>query len=445
MDYRFSLSNVRAPDYGEIIASLPFEAVICTEDPASFPDGHWPRGTVFLHAESVSSRPVECHYDGEGLEVRILGPSSPADYGLALSLIEQLALRHGASVAPQDGPPLDVSQFRSRYGDEWIGRHCPATLQALISSCRREGVEITLAGARRDLRVGPRLLASLPEDPERLTEDFFERFRRLQYIDRGDIFLAPAITLRNDVGTRTITVAVLSEGVPTALCDEIDAAILRGRDGATLQIALDALLGLLVDDHLRLSEELLLVEIQEGGPWQELLENAARHRLEDLFAVGTELGDAPDGRLSATDEAAELQPEALSALALGPFLGFLLVAGADGPVSREQAVRFTGALAAAVRHHEGAVGTILTDALQNFTSHLTELTHDPNLIERIKELVQLIDKTLPPGPSASYRMTLLMIAQQTAQGSARGADNQTFSEREHKAVAALAVLLGLAH
>jgi hypothetical protein len=445
MNYGFTLSNVQAPDYGEIIAALPFGGVICTEDPASFPNGHWPRGTVFLYADKVSSRPVECHYDGEGLKVRILGPSSPADYELALSLVEQLALHQGASVAPQDGAPLDVGQFRSRYGKEWIAQHCPATLQAVISSCRQEDVEITLPGARRDLRLGPRLLASLPEDPEQLTQEFFERFRRLQYIDQSDIFLAPAITLRNDLGTRTITVAVLSEGVPTVLSDEIDAVILRGRNGETLQIASDALLELIGSDHMRLSEDLLLVEIQEGGPWRELLDNAAQHHLEDLFVIGTELGDASSGQLSAIDEGAELDPEALSALAMGPFLAFLLVAGADGPVTREQAVRFTEALAAAVRQRKGAVGAILTDALKNFTSHLSELTRDPNLIERIRDLVEVVDRTLPSAPSASYRMTLLMLAREVTQESTGGPDSRTPSDREHKALAALAVLLELAH
>lgn len=440
MDYGFSLNEVRELHYDDVVASLPFEDVRCAEDPATFPDGRWPEGVVHLYADRVSSRPVECRYDGGAIEVRILAPSSPEDYRLALALVEALAAQHDASITPQDGPPLNLTEFRGHYGSEWIEGHCPTTLQAVISDCRQAGVESILAGARRDFRLGPGLLASLPEDTQSLTDAFFERFRRLQYIDRGDVFLAPAITLANDLGTRTITVSVLSEGAPTALRADIDAVILRGLDGATQQIALEALIELPAANHLRLSEDLVLVDVQEGAPWAELLGNAARHRLEDLFAVGTALDEDSREEFARTDAPPGPLPEELSALAMGPFLAFLLVAGAEGPVTREHAVRFTEALAAAVRQHEGVVGAVLSHALENFTGHLSELMRDPNLVGRIRDLAQVVDRDLTPTQSASYRMALLMLAQEVAQvpASATG-------ERTHKAIAALAILLGLAN
>jgi hypothetical protein len=445
MSHAFVIREVHDLGYGPVIGDLPFDDVTCAETPE--PPGDWPHGSLYLYAERVSCRPVECHYDGERMVVRIFPASSPDDYRLAVALAARIADKDDAVIEPPDAEPMNAATFRERYDDAWAADQCAVALRSMVSALEQSGEEMTVAGARRDLRVGPRLVGSLTKESHHLVEDFFERFRRLQYIDREEVFLAPSITLRDEAGSRAVTVAVLSEAVPTVLSDDVDAVVLRGHNDASLQIGLEDLLTLLGERVRPLSEELLLFDALEGDRWRRLFDDAAPHRLEDLFTVGEDLPDGVGGPDATSSENPRLDAQDLGALAMGPFLAFLLVAGADGPVDRKQAAQFTRSLAAAVDRHESPVREVFTEALENFREYLNEIKGEVQIVGRIRSLADVIDRSLPASPSAAYRMALLLLAREVAEASGGGllGLGDKVSEREQKAIAALAVLLGLAN
>ncbi len=343
MSHSFYIKDVADASLSATLAALPFDdLVVDAQDDA----GGWPE-LAHVYQDNVSVRAIETAMEDGTLQVRIMANSSPDDFALAAAITEQVASVHDRPIEPEDNSEMPLEQWRSEYGGEWQKEQSTAYLQMLVNMYRdpeREGV-LRMWGTPRELHVGPRMMDELLEDPQNFSAAFFERFRRLNYLDREDVFLPSLMAARQEETGKQAVFSVLSEGVPTALSSAAAFVVLNhgdadneaDGDGQTI-VTFDAFAEIAGDALTWLGDGLALTPAIEGEAWTALLRAARVHNV-GLFDRPELLRDPEEGEHGSADGddgGLGISADHWEIVAHAPIAVFLLTAGADGTVDKKE-------------------------------------------------------------------------------------------------------------
>lgn len=448
MSHSFYISAIPNLRYADTIDGLGYPDLKFTDGVEAPADGAWPAGTQYLYRDGVSARPVEVTFENGRLQVRLFQASSLDDYRLGVDLAAAVAERHGVDVEPEDGEPMSAEAFRTAYGDAWIREHC-GTMLAMLAQTYLGGAQgLRVAGTQRELEIGPRFMTPLLKDPDTFGQRFFERFRRLQYIDREDVYTAARIRLGSPDGSREVMLSTMGEGVPYVFAGKIEAVALQGPDGDSVEITLDALAEILGDDAHWLSENLLLTPPYTGAAWAALVERARERQVPDLFALGR-AAEASAAQADVDPETlrGQLSPAEWQRLLRAPFVVAFVVSAADGSVERKELEGFAKVLAALTGSEDAVLATLAREGAQRFAEFLQEvLGGSLDLAEELVGARMLVDAHCGPRQALQFKASLVALAKRVAEASGGGflGFGKKISKEEELAIAAIARALELA-
>jgi hypothetical protein len=173
---------------------MQIDHLSCFEPPAAA-EKHL-TGVRHFFIPNVSCRGSEVAVEEDGYSVRVLACSAPEDYELSLTLVETIAKSTNGKISGECGSKVTVKQLRSKFDSEWINNDLNLSFAAVESSAAglTNGQYLSLSGAVRDFYVGPRMLQELSKlgSVESMRNEFFEKFRAVQYID-PELYYFPSI------------------------------------------------------------------------------------------------------------------------------------------------------------------------------------------------------------------------------------------------------------
>jgi hypothetical protein len=214
-------------------------------------------------------------------------------------------------------------------------------------------------GTRAEFHVGPRLMEPLLADPDNFSTNFFDRVRRLNYLDKEDVF-GPSLLAAGQEGTSKQAVfAVLGEDVVTALSSQATFIALRhggfgtdsDDDGQTI-VTFDDFAEIAGDSLTWLGDGVALTPNYQGTEWQAILD-AAKPKATGLFDNPELLRDAEesnDGLAEKNDPLFGIDDKLWDIIAQSVVAVFVLTAGADGEIDKKEIGAFQKKLV------EGLVG-----------------------------------------------------------------------------------------
>ena len=431
MSHSFYIQGVGEASLKETLAALPYDdLVVDTQDY----NGGWPQ-ICHIYQEGVSVRAIETAMENDTLQVRIMAHSSPDDFRLAAAIVDHIASKYGKDIQPEDNESMPVDRWRDEYGDEWQRELCLTYLQMMVGRYKKtENGSMRMFGTRMEFEVGPRMMETLLEDPENFSKNFFDRFRRLNYLDREDVF-GPSLLSAQQEGTEKRAVfAVLGNGVVTALSNQAAFVVLNnmvsGNDDDHITIKFDDFVDVAGDTLTWLGDGVAVTPSYEDAAWEQLVEKA-RQKQTDLFAHPELLRDPEELTESGNAEADGdeerlfgMGEEHWEIVAHSIVAVFLLVAGADGNVDKKEAEAFQK------KFVEGMVGDseckIMPVALIRAIGALDQRISDISQRDggEIAKLVaasrQVVEQTAGPERASIFARALYDIAESIAMASGGG-------------------------
>ena len=359
MSHSFYIGNVGDASLSQTLEALPFDDLIV--EPQN-PNGGWPE-IAHVYQDGVSVRAIETAMEGDRLQVRIMAYSSPDDFALAAAITDQVASQFGKEIEPEDNESMSVDRWREEYGLEWQREQAKTYLQMLVSmytSDRHDGV-LRMWGTRQEFLVGPRVMDPLLADPDNFSKNFFERVRRLNYLEREDVFGPSLLAAREEGSGKQAVFCVLGEDVPTALSSQAAFVVLnhaglgseREDDGQTT-LTFDDFADIAGDSLTWLGDGVALTPAYQGDAWQTIID-AAKTKQTGFFDRPELLRDPSEdeGNGSASPAGDDAAPFGISnehweLLAHSVIAVFLIIAGADGTVDKKEVQAFQKNLLAGV-------------------------------------------------------------------------------------------------
>ncbi len=441
MSHSFYVHDVGNLNYAEVIQAMDVDNLVFAEAELIGTPDDWPSGYMHFYIDDLSCRGVEVSFENGTFQVRIMSASSPDDYGLALKIITTVAGMKSKKIEPEDGPVMALADFEEAYGEAWARQHSSDTLGMVVGLYSRENSPITLSGARRNLNAGPHFFAPLLADPESLTDNFFKRFRRLQYIDKEDVFVASVITMNSKEAPEMIAkTAVLGEGVPTVISTEADLVSVRCNNEEYIHVTLNDLIGAIVGEVEWLSDDLFLTKPYSGPEFGALIKKIEplAGRIEDHFRPA-EPGEITDEDDSPFDE------EEWDLLARAPLYVFLFVAAADGKIDAQEAESFVNVLSSIYERTNDLFRKIIFRIIPNLEPLIQEvISEETDMVEAFQTINDLADRKMSPGEAREFKEGLFFIGQKVAEKpSGLLRKKLKIGETEKKALAAIAVIFEL--
>ena len=356
MSHSFYVAGVAEANLSETLKALPFENLVV--EPTEY-DGGWP-DIAHIYQDYVSVRAIETAMNGDTLQVRIMAHSSPDDFALAAAIIDHIASKYGKQVEPEDNESMPVERWREEYGPEWQRETGRTYMQMLVSGYKNpERGLMKMWGTRSEFQVGPRLMEPLLADPDNFSTNFFDRMRRLNYLDKEDVF-GPSLLAAGQEGTSKQAVfSVLGEDVVTALSSQATFVVLRhgglgssnDDEGQTI-VTFEDFVEIAGDSLTWLGDGVALTPAYQGAEWQAILD-ASRPKATDLFDNPELLRDAEesnDGLAEGDDTLFGIDDKLWDIIAQSVVAVFVLTAGADGEIDKKEIGAFQKRLV------EGLVG-----------------------------------------------------------------------------------------
>lgn len=444
MSHSFYIAAQAPLDIQTVLRGTALPSIVVPDEFAS--TTYWPEGTHYLYVDEHSVRPVEVTLEDGRLQVRIFICSSPVDYRLALNLVRAAAEVLEAPIEPEnEDAPLAPADFAERYGDDWIRRHCLTGLKSFVQMYKSASDRLTLAGARAELEAGPRFMEPLLAAPAVFPQEFFERFRRLNYLDRDhSVFNAALMDVKNNEGQR-VTLATYGEGVPTVISAKADVVCLAN-EGASLHVRFEEFARLLGKRAVWLSEDVLLAPESLGAEWQELVRQAMSAHMPDLFEDAKAEAQAPvTDRAFAPATRNSFSEEEWGLLQLSPVYVFLLVAAADGKISKKEIAGFHAKLADFGLKHSGLIQEVVLSLIPRLAEAVEAAGEMADkLVEVLAACTGLLGSTLSPEDGETFKRGLYELGVAVAESSGGFFGfGKRIGKREKEALAALAELLAL--
>lgn len=352
MSHSFYIRDVGEASLSQTLEALPFNDLVV--EPQS-PNGGWPE-LAHIYQEGVSVRAIETALEGGTLQVRIMAYSSPDDFALAAAITDHVASQFGAIIEPEDNEAMDVERWRELYGSDWQLEQSKTYIQMLVSMYvgAEDGRLSRIWGTRQEFVVGPRLMGPLLQDPDNFSENFFSRVRRLNYLDREDVFGPSLLAARQEGSGKQAVFAVLGEDVPTALSSQAAFIVLNhaglgsdSKDDGQTTLTFDDFADIAGESLTWLGDGVALTPAYQGDAWQAILD-AAKSKQTGLFDrpelltdPAEDQGESQAGASGDDDDAPfGIDNEHWELLAHSVVAVFLMVAGADGTVDKKEVQAF---------------------------------------------------------------------------------------------------------
>lgn len=396
MSHSFYISDVGEARLEETLAALPFEELVVLEDY----NGGWP-DIAHIYQDNVSVRSIETAMSGDTLQVRIMANSSPDDFSLAAAIVDHVASKYGREIEPEDNESMSVDNWRDTYGEDWQREQARTYLQMLVSMYqgeKRDG-NMTMWGTRQQFEVGPRLMEPLLADPDTFSQNFFDRFRRLNYLDREGVFGPSLLAASEDGSGKQAVFSVLGDAVITALSSQAAFVVMThdepkaedGERGKTI-VTFDDFAELAGDTVTWLGDGMAVTPAYTGEAWQSLVDAAQAKKTEffdhpDLLRDPAELKPVGDGSGDVDADTLGIPNEQWAIIAHGIVATFLAVAAADGEVDKKELEAFQKNLLL------GAVGMSESEVMQRAMMQAAMIFEESvqNLMSRQgEEIFQLI-------------------------------------------------------
>ncbi|MDJ0939145.1 MAG: hypothetical protein QNJ00_05235 [Woeseiaceae bacterium] len=365
MSHSFYIDGVGDASLEDTLAALPFDDLVVLED---F-NGGWP-DIAHIYQDNVSVRSVETAMEDGRLQVRIMANSSPDDFRLAAAIVDHVAGKYGKDIDPEDNETMSLAEWREAYGEDWQENQAKTYLQMLVSMYQgeRHDGNLTMWGTRQQIEVGPRLMEPLLAEPETFSKNFFDRFRRLNYLDREDVFGPSLLAARDEQTGKQAVFSVLGDEAATALSSQAAFVVLTHDDpaeedgrGRTI-LTFDDFASIAGDSITWLGDAVAVTPPYSGEAWQALVA-AAQEKKTDLFDHPELLRDSSE-LTSVDDDAADtlgIPNEFWGIIAHSVVATFFVVAAADGNIDKGELEAFQKSLML------GAVGMGGSNVMQRAT------------------------------------------------------------------------------
>jgi hypothetical protein len=257
--------------------TIKVDGAICHEQEILDDHAFLPNDVFFhMHRSGVSTRGVEVGYSEGQLSVRFLLLSSPEDYDLGFTILEQVAPRMGGMVQAEDGDPIPIESLRTEYGTEWIDSMLAVHAKHCMQQDLAPGHVMSIQGPVRTVFFGARLRAELARGAaDTLVDRMLERIRYIQYIDLDDGCYVANVMRVAPPGRESFTTTAWAPQVPY-LFPKVDfLTMLRGA-GAHITVPYEAVLELAGERARYLDDEQIHVEAIDGEDWDAMFARAQK-------------------------------------------------------------------------------------------------------------------------------------------------------------------------
>ena len=148
--------------------------------------------------------------------------------------------------------------------------------------CEEQG-NLRLQGTQAMMTLGPRVMDELLANEASFADNFFSRFRTLNYA-QDNVYCASVIVVGQENTDDVVHLATLIDGVPTLLPTKASFVMLNTlSEDERLTILFDDFVRISGDSLVWLSEDAVLTAGQEGEAWLALIEQARPFHVEELF------------------------------------------------------------------------------------------------------------------------------------------------------------------
>ena len=454
MSHSFYLDNVSALKVDDISGTAGYDDLKFLDGYAVPQNGHWPEGVAYLFRDRVSVRPLEVDYGSSAIQIRIFAGSSTDDYRLAVDLACAIAKLYEVELRAEDTDVLPLDEFRQRHDDEWMKKHCADCLSMVLRPRAEPDTVASIAGVHREMRIGRRMREQFPRDKDDTAADFFQRFRKLNYIDQEDIFQGSIMVLANESGDKKVRLSSYAETVPTllqekktlvALSSESD--LTNSEDKQQIMIGLEDLATLLGEQAVWLSEDLVLLPGLHGADWQNLLEQAKARAVNDLFDYGYDPDNDPYGSEApeSPDRGGSLDADDIKTLAYAPVAVFCIVAGADGNIDKKEIRAFQKEVLTGVVTESELLQRVMVQVVTEFETLIKEfLNREIDAREKLGEILSIINTKLGDREALEFKLSLFGMGKSVAEASGGFLGfGSRISKQEKEALAGLAAFFGL--
>jgi hypothetical protein len=362
VSHSFYIRGVDDASLQQTIEALPFDDLVVTEQTQL--NGGWPE-IAHIYQDNVSVRAIETAMEGDMLQVRVMAYSSPEDFQLAAAIVDHVASKFDKEIEPEDNESMSVDRWREEFGEEWQREQARTYLQMLVSMYKggRYDGNMKMWGTRQELEVGPRLMEPLLRDPDNFTSNFFDRFRRLNYLDREDVFGPSLLAVSEKGSDKQAVFSVLGDQCVTALSNQAVFVALTHDDPdsadaerAQTVLTFDDFVDVAGDSLTWLGDGLAVTPQYVGEQWQALVA-AAQEKKTGFFDNPGLLRDPEETTPPPTNGAVEdggdtfgIPEDHWHIVAHSVVATFLSIATADGSVDKKELAEFQRKIV------QGAVG-----------------------------------------------------------------------------------------
>lgn len=443
MSHTFYLSNVESIDYARLQKELAAYNMDFLEGYPASEKNAWPNGTTYVHQQNISCRPPEVTFQSGVFEVRIFAGSAEEDYRLGLALASAVARQAGVKIQPEDSArELSVEELSEEYGEDWLKEHSKTTLGMLLGRIAKDPESTVTMGP---LQIGKRFMRQLLANKDSLAEEFFERFRLLNYgVEQGMFFQSSVFETTFKEQNKAVRMSVYGGAVPTLLSDQAHVVMLQHpKDDQCMEIDIDVLADLMGGKAKWISESLLLAPEINDEEWQALFERAKEHQIEDITRLGEDIKAEGIKEEEAIGGFTETEWNILSS---APLLVFALVSAADGKIDANEVKSFQNEVLSGVNTENVTLQRILMLAMANFAPMMQGIMKGQ--IDPLQSLIAVsgfLDRQLEKQEAEEIKKAFYNIGKSVAEASGGlfGLFGSKISKEEKKALEALAKIFDI--
>lgn len=456
MSHSFYIRNIEAPSISQIREEMGGKDIHFVEGYPSPVNDKWPDGLTYIYLEKESSRAIEVEFSGGTFQVRIFAASSPNDYELATALTAAVAKLCKADIEPEDNEKMSLSEYKEAYDSTWIKEHSQSMLSMVLSSQMEEPERVlTISSVQGSVKIGPRFMGQLMSHKDNISKEFFDRIKKLNYINFEDIYQSVITVFGNQEGDRGVRLSTYTEGVPTLLQDRGTLVALTSEsdledkaEKTNVTIPLYKLPEIVGEKAKWLSEEFLLLPGMSGDEWASFVEKARSIHVDDIFEAGFDLNNDPYAEdtndLASNAPSGELIDSELSILSYAPMVVFFIVASADGSIDKKEINAFRKALVKGIMTDSETLLKVAVLAVSEFETMITQLLNkEVNVQQTLLEITSIINTRLPEDEANQFKKGLLDlgVSVASASGGFLGMFGSKIDKHEKQALDALKAIL----
>lgn len=446
MSYSFHLNNAPKLKLSELTAAARLEGLRFVEGYPEAKDDFWPRGFTYVYQDKLTARALEIEYDGDHFQIKVFTASSAQDFMLAIELTQAVAEVCGGRITPEDQETQSLESFINHYDKDWAQQYAKRSITNVLKmfgETIEKGHQIS--GVTGLMTIGPRVYSQITQQPDNAPEAFFNRLRRLNYINDEPVYQSPVNVVNDPANDQFLRLSSWGENVETLLCDRNTVVGVSTGEHSMIKVSLTDIARLLGDKAVWLSEELLLVPALKSEQWQAFLQQAETVAINDLSAYCFDAENDPFHGEGFNLEG-ELSEQEFNLLVYAPVAVFCLVAGADRKIDSKEINAFQRELVKGVSVESKTLQKVLMEAASDFQPMVKYLLSDEVDLDSIMpRVVKVLDSRLTAQEAMHFKVSLLRIGTLVAQasGGVLGIFGDKVCKAEKSVLADLTTLFGL--